>query len=188
MTHFPDVPATTTTTIPETSTNARFWVLTALHHLPTPPSACRCHHYFQNEHECSFWGSPPATTSQPWTRLILEHEKCVPMGAFFVSGTLPPLPIPSNTKYGYNDWVLASWHSPYCLTSIRHYLIMDLDTNICWLWLFLCLRKCLVCLSELEFPFLDGNLNPSLCLASSLSPEVKNKLAISLVSQIHRET
>src|SRR6266545_4639351 len=42
------LPAATTTTIPETSTNARFWVLTALHHLPTPPSACRCHHYPQN--------------------------------------------------------------------------------------------------------------------------------------------
>ena len=38
-------------------------------------------------------------------------------------------------------------------------------------------------LNELVFPFLDGNLNLLLCLASSLSPEVKNKLAISLVSQ-----
>src|SRR6266540_5938546 len=42
------LPAATTATIPETSTNARFWVLTALHHLPTPPSACCCHHYPQN--------------------------------------------------------------------------------------------------------------------------------------------
>src|SRR6266545_5856138 len=81
------LPAATTTTIPEMSTNARFWVLTALHHLPTPPSACPCHHYPQNEHECLFWGSPPATTSQPQTHLILEHKKCVSMGAFFVSGT-----------------------------------------------------------------------------------------------------